>query len=112
MLPEEQQPMSQVPVYMVVNLKISDPVSYGKYEAGFFPLLKKYDGKFITYDDNLASFEGETPLEGRVIIFQFPSEEIARAWYADPEYQALSELRRAGTSLNFLAMVHGLPPRH
>jgi uncharacterized protein (DUF1330 family) len=46
-----------------------------------------------------------------MIIFQFPSEENARAWYADPEYQALSEFRRAGTSLDFLAMVRGLPLR-
>jgi uncharacterized protein (DUF1330 family) len=111
MLPEENQSMSQVPVYMVVNLQVTDPASYGKYEAGFFPLLKKYDGKFITYDDNPASFEGETPLTGRVIIFEFPSEEKARDWYADPEYQTLSASRRAGTSLNFLAMVRGLPPR-
>lgn len=104
--------MADVPVYMVVNLKVTDPDSYGKYEAGFFPMLKKYDGQFITYDDNPDSFEGEAPREGRMIIFQFPSEEKARAWYADPEYQALSEFRRAGTSLDFLSMVRGLPPRN
>jgi uncharacterized protein (DUF1330 family) len=103
--------MTDVPVYMVVNLKVTDPDSYGKYEAGFFPMLKKYDGQFITYDDNPDSFEGDVPREGRMIIFQFSSEEKARAWYADPEYQALSEFRRAGTSLDFLAMVRGLPPR-
>ena len=103
--------MSDVPVYMVVNLKITDPDSYGKYEGGFFPMLKKYGGRFITYDDNPDSLEGDTPVEGRMIIFQFPSEEKARSWYADPEYQALSEFRRAGTSLDFLSMVRGLPPR-
>ncbi|MFT5484863.1 MAG: hypothetical protein ACI9GW_003531 [Halieaceae bacterium] len=103
--------MSDVPVYMVVNLKITDPDTYGKYEAGFFPMLKKYDGQFITYDDNPVSLEGDTPREGRMIIFQFPCEAQARAWYADPEYQALAEFRRAGTSLDFLAMVRGLPPR-
>ncbi|MFT4614170.1 MAG: hypothetical protein ACI9NT_001314 [Bacteroidia bacterium] len=103
--------MSDVPVYMVVNLKVTDPESYGNYEKGFFALLKKYDGQFITYDDNPDSFEGDAPREGRMIIFQFPSEEQARAWYADPEYQALSEFRRAGTSLDFLSMVRGLPPR-
>jgi|TARA_B110000285_G_scaffold211864_1_gene254930 uncharacterized protein (DUF1330 family) len=103
--------MSDVPVYMVVNLKITGLESYGKYERGFFPLLKKYDGQFITYDDNPDSLEGDVPREGRMIIFQFPCEEKARAWYADPEYQTLAEFRRAGTSLDFLAMVRGLPPR-
>jgi uncharacterized protein (DUF1330 family) len=46
-----------------------------------------------------------------MIIFKVPSEAQARAWYADPEYQALSEHRRAGTRLEFLTMVRGLPPR-
>ena len=46
-----------------------------------------------------------------MIIFRFPSEAQARAWYADPEYQALCEYRRAGTQLEFLTIVRGLPPR-
>lgn len=46
-----------------------------------------------------------------MIIFQFPSEQAAKDWYDDADYQALSEFRRAGTSLQFLTMVRGLPPR-
>jgi len=46
-----------------------------------------------------------------MVIFSFPSEEAAKAWYNDPKYQALSEHRRAGTKLEFLTMIHGLPPR-
>ena len=49
--------------------------------------------------------------EGRMIMFSFPSAQVARDWFADPEYQALSEHRRAGTEMQFLTMVHGLPPR-
>jgi uncharacterized protein (DUF1330 family) len=44
-------------------------------------------------------------------MFSFPSAAHATAWYNDPDYQALSEHRRAGTNLEFLTMVHGLPPR-
>ena len=103
--------MSDLPVIMIANLKITDADSYRIYEKGFFPLLKKYGGEFVTLDDNPESFEGERPLEGRVIIFKFPSEDKAREWYADKEYQALSEHRRAGTELGFLALVRSLPPR-
>ena len=46
-----------------------------------------------------------------MVIFKFPSEEAATQWYNDPDYQALSDFRRAGTDLKFLTMVHGLPPR-
>lgn len=103
--------MADVPVYMVVNLRITDSATYRKYEKGFFPLLKKYAGEFVTYDDKPINFEGEAPRSGRMIIFKFPSEQAARNWYADVDYQAISEFRRAGTIMEFLTLVHGLPPR-
>ena len=103
--------MSDVPVYMVVNLAVTDADSYRNYEKGFFGFLKEYGGEFITYDDNPITLEGDEPRSGRMIIFKFPSEQVAKDWYADAEYQALSEHRRAGTKLEFLTMVHGLPPR-
>lgn len=103
--------MSDTPVYMVVNLAITQVDSYRTYEKGFFGMLKKYGGEFITYDDKPVTLEGDTPREGRMIIFKFPSEQAAKDWYADEDYQALSEHRRAGTKLDFLTMVRGLPPR-
>jgi uncharacterized protein (DUF1330 family) len=104
--------MSEIPVYIVVNLKVTEQDSYRSYEKGFFPLLKKHGGQFITYDDKADTFEGDEPREARMIIFQFPSEAQAKAWYADPEYQALAEHRRAGTKLEFLTMVRGMPARN
>ena len=103
--------MSDVPVYLVVNLAVTDVDEYRTYEKGFFGLLKKHGGSFVTFDDNPITLEGDAPRENRMIIFSFPSEEIANNWYADPDYQALSEHRRAGTKLEFLTMVHGLPAR-
>ncbi|MBL4582038.1 MAG: DUF1330 domain-containing protein [Gammaproteobacteria bacterium] len=103
--------MSDVEVYMIANLVVEDASEYRKYEKGFFPLLKKFGGEFVTFDDNHENLEGESPLEGRVIIFKFPSEKLAKQWYNDDEYQALSEFRRAGTKLKSITLVHGLPPR-
>ncbi|MEC7163734.1 MAG: DUF1330 domain-containing protein [Pseudomonadota bacterium] len=98
-------------VYMIANLKIEDAETYRKYEKGFFPILKKHGGSFITYDDAITHLEGSTPVEGRVVMFTFPSEEAARGWFDDADYQALSEFRRAGAPLTSLTMVKGLPPR-
>lgn len=103
--------MSDVPVYVLVNLHITDPVAYRKYEKGFFPLLKKYGGEFVTYDDEVVTLEGSSPRSGRMIIFKFPYEAQAYAWYADFDYQVLSEYRRAGTRAEFVTIVRGLPPR-
>jgi uncharacterized protein (DUF1330 family) len=103
--------MTDAPVYMIVNLCITDAEEYKKYEKKFFPILKKYNGEFVTYDDNPIHFEGKSTRQGRLIIFSFPSEQAAKDWYADVDYQAISEFRRAGTEIEFMTMVHGLPPR-
>ena len=103
--------MSNVPVYMVVNLAVTDVNEYRQYEKGFFPILKRFGGQFVTFDDNPITLEGVAPRSGRMIIFSFPSEQAAKDWWADAEYQALSEHRRAGTKMELLTMVHGLPPR-
>jgi uncharacterized protein (DUF1330 family) len=103
--------MADIPVYMVVNLAVTDADEYRKYEKGFFGILKKYGGEFVTFDDKPITLEGDAPRAGRMIIFKFPSEQAATDWYADADYQALSQHRRAGTKLEFLTLVHGLPPR-
>ena len=71
----------------------------------FFPILKKHNGEFITFDDNVKNNEGLTPLKGRTILFGFKKSDDAERWYSDPEYQALSEHRRNGTTTNFLSFV-------
>jgi uncharacterized protein (DUF1330 family) len=103
--------MSDIPVYMIVNLKVTDTDAYRNYEKGFFGFLKTYVCQLITFDDKPITFEGDEPREGRMVIFSFPSEQAAKDWYADPGYQELSEHRRAGTKLEFLTLVHGMPAR-
>lgn len=92
-------------------MHVTDDATYRQYEKGFFPFLERYGGEFVTYDDAAFTLEGTAPRSGCMIMFKFPPEPQARAWYADPDYQALSEHRRAGTRLEFLTMVRGLPPR-
>ena len=104
--------MEEVEVFFIANLDIVDKEAYRKYEQGFFPILKKHGGEFITYDDSIVHLEGDSPLSGRVVIFKFPSETAAKTWYNDPEYQALSEFRKKGAPLVSLTMVKGLPPRN
>lgn len=103
--------MADVPVYMIANLVVEDAEKYRPYEKGFFPLLKKHGGEFLTVDDESVCLEGSAPPPGRLVIFKFPSEEAAKGWYDDPDYQAISEHRRAGTKLQFLQLVHGMAPR-
>ena len=103
--------VKDLPVSMIANFTIHDAAIYRNYEKGFFPILKRHGGTFHTLDDASHTFEGAEPIEGRLVMFQFPNEQAARDWYNDPEYQAISEHRRAGTKMRFLTMVHSMPPR-
>lgn len=100
--------MTDAPVYMIANFEIHDSEVYRAYEKGFFPMLKRHGGEFMTFDDNPDTLEGDASLGGRVVVLRFPNEEAARNWYADPDYQALSEHRRAGSTLHFLTLVRCL----
>ena len=60
--------MPDVEVYMIANLSVNDAEEYRKYEKGFFPILKRFGGEFVTFDDSHETFEGTDPLVGRVII--------------------------------------------
>ena len=93
---------------MIANLEIHDPDNYLNYEKGFFPVLKKHGGTFLTFDDDTLHFEGNRTRQGRLVLFQLPSEEAAKAWYNDPEYQAISEHRRESTTLYSLTLLHTL----
>ena len=102
--------MSEQKAYIIANLVIHEKDKYRNYEKGFFPLLKKYGGEFVTYDDERKVLEGPEPLPGRAIIFKFPSEADADNWWADEGYQELSKHRRAGTD-STIQRIKGLPPR-
>ena len=70
--------MADIPVYMIVNVTVTDADEYRRYEKGFFGFLKKYGGSFVTFDDNPITIEGVSPREGRMIIFSFPSEQSSQ----------------------------------
>tara|TARA_B100001250_G_scaffold63640_1_gene50076 strand:- start:820 stop:1095 length:276 start_codon:yes stop_codon:yes gene_type:complete len=85
--------MEDVKVYMVVNLEIEDKDTYLKYEKGFFPILKRHGGEFITFDDSFKHMEGPEPLSGgRMIIFSFPSETAAEACTTTLNIKSLQSL--------------------
>jgi uncharacterized protein (DUF1330 family) len=42
-----------------------------------------------------------------MVLIEFPSNESAKAWYRDPEYQPLIKYRQTGSKLD-LMLVEGL----
>ena len=46
-------------VYVIANFEIKDAENFRNYEKGFFGILKKHGGEFITFDDAPEKIEGE-----------------------------------------------------
>ena len=53
--------MPDQPVFMLANLIIQDAAEYRKYEKGFFPLLKRHGGEFVTFDDGESLMSVDFP---------------------------------------------------
>ena len=71
-------------VYVIANFEISNSEEFRNYEKGFFGILKKHGGEFITFDDTPEKIEGEG-LKGRVAMWTFNSKDEFDSWYNDEE---------------------------
>ncbi len=98
------------PVHFVAHITVNDEDGYRQYEKGFFPILKPFGARFVTYDDNVTVLEGDRAA-GRTIIIEFPSEAVLLEWWHSPDYQALATLRQAACTTHSVCIVHGPPAR-
>lgn len=98
------------PVYFIAHITVDDVDGYRQYEKGFFPILKPYGARFVTFDDNVTVLEGERA-PGRTIIIEFPSEDVLMTWWNSPDYVELAKLRHASVTTHSVSVVHSIPPR-
>ncbi len=87
--------------YLVAQIDIADRDEYSKYEAGFFDIFSKYEGKMLAVDEQPNLLEGNWPFT-RTVIIEFPSSELALDWYQSDEYQTLAKHRFASSNANII----------
>ncbi|MBT4985143.1 MAG: DUF1330 domain-containing protein [Ilumatobacter sp.] len=98
------------PVHFIAHFTVTDGDGYHNYEKRFFPVLKPYGAKFITFDDNVTVLEGEREA-GRTVIIQFPSEKVLMEWWNSPEYRELAAIRHQATTTFSVSVIHAIPQR-
>jgi uncharacterized protein (DUF1330 family) len=84
-------------VYAVVQLKITDRAAYDRYQARFFDVFKKFSGRLLSADDNPTLLEGAWDRD-RLVLMSFPDEAAFHAWADSPEYLEISKDRKAGAA--------------
>jgi uncharacterized protein (DUF1330 family) len=92
--------MPDVKAFVILQLTIHDPDGYHQYQiAGHQEIFDKFSAKIVGGDENVQIVEGSWPFT-RTVLIEFPSKELARAWYDSDEYQAVVGLRHSSATSN------------
>ena len=93
-------------VYAIAQLKFTDRAAYNRYQAAFMDVFQQYSGTLLAADESPRVVEGEWDRE-KVVLMSFPDEDAFTEWAQSPEYQRISEDRRAGAD-TVVVLAHGL----
>jgi len=95
--------------YLVGLVHLTNKDWIAEYRSQNGPLLEKYGGRILVRGPAAEVLEGEAPEADAILLVEFPSIQQAQAWYQDPEYQPLIELRQTGADVDFV-LVEELQP--
>ena len=82
-------------VYAIAALKFTDRDAYNRYRAAFMEIFQRYSGTLLAADEEPKVIEGDWDRE-KIVLMSFPDEAAFREWAESPDYQRISEDRRAG----------------
>lgn len=86
-----QTPGTKPPAYYLSEFELTDPEGIRPYSAAVESTFTPFGGRYVVRGGKVASLEGE-PTK-RVIMIEFPSMEMAQAWYDSPKYQEIRPIR-------------------
>ncbi len=82
--------------YVVGEVIVTDDAFAEEYRPKVQELIEKHGRKFIS-GGTFEKLEGARAPPDWFVIIEFPTSESARAWYDDPDYGPLIELRDTGS---------------
>ncbi|WP_076864781.1 DUF1330 domain-containing protein [Bradyrhizobium mercantei] len=95
-------------VYVIVQLKMTDRAAYDRYQARFFAVFRKFNGRLLSADEQPAVLEGSWDRD-KLVLMSFPDEAAFRAWSESPEYVEISRDRKAGAQ-GIVLLAKGFTP--
>ena len=92
--------------YVVGEVIIKDDAFAEEYRPKVQELVERHGGKFIA-GGTFEKLEGSRALPDWFVIIEFPTSELVRAWYNDPDYAPLIKLRDTGSGSE-ITLIEGL----
>jgi uncharacterized protein (DUF1330 family) len=96
-----------MPACATVLVDVTDREQYSKYTQATPPVIAQFGGKFIVRGGRIATLEGQEE-QRRVVIIEFPSFELAQAFYQSEEYQRVKKVR-SGAAIGTFIVADGTP---
>ncbi len=92
--------------FVIVEIEIHDSEPYERYKQLAPPSLAAYGGRYVVRGGEVETLEGKWKPK-RLVVVEFPTVELARAWWASPEYAEGKALRQSCADTDMI-LVAGL----
>ena len=89
--------------YIIVDIEVTDPVTYEEYKKLAAATVAAYGGRYIVRGGAAEGVEGDwTPK--RIVVLEFPSLERAKQWWASEDYAPAKAMRHASAKSNMIVV--------
>ena len=86
-----------MPVYMIIEITITDPEVYSRYVAGVFDIVSAHGGRYLVRGGKITPLLGNWQPE-RIILIEFDSMAQVETCFGSAEYLELAPLREQATT--------------
>jgi uncharacterized protein (DUF1330 family) len=95
------------PVYQITLQDVSNPEALNKeFVPAAREIIRKHGGKVLAGGAPVV-LDGSAPAK-RIVINEWPSMEVAKTWYASPEYQKVREIGNKYAKFT-VVLIDGVP---
>ena len=78
--------------YVVVDIRVNDPVRYEQYKELASPTISAFDGRYLARGGAVKVLEGNLAAN-RTVVLEFPSVERAVEWWNSELYRPIRQIR-------------------
>jgi uncharacterized protein (DUF1330 family) len=78
--------------YLIVDIKVNDPVRYEEYRKLVSPTLAAYEGKYLARGGTVKVLEGDLR-PNRTVVVEFPTAARALEWWDSDVYRPVRQIR-------------------
>ena len=96
---------SEMAVYFIADIEVTDPEVFEEYRKKAAPIIEKYGGRYLVRGGEPEAVEGDWN-PSRIVVLEFPSEEHLKTFATAPDYEPVAAIRHRSANTNAI-MVQG-----